>query len=378
MTSLIKKPLFWTNVVSISITGLMVAGLAFAWTNPSATPPGGSGAITATSDGKVGVGTASPTQKLDVNGYLVARTGDCIATDDTLVPPPASSLPAASSGSAETTVRGAAVTGSSVAASIPRTTTTGSVTSVAYDPTRSGPAFTTISAPSGSSLVGSTLRPAVAATLSEPYKLKGCRKTWPAAGVGVADSGALPSFDSVGIVTKNRLAKFVSDVPGKETIGDSNIVDDNKTVYVTGDFAFTGKLMNGSVPWYRITNIPKIDCGKGAVLQSINPTVCVSYTTITDCTPGPFGGGGCSAGGGVPTSPSGPTTCTSSIPATGPGPTTGTAICGLTCPGGAPHITSYTGAGEATVGSGPPSYAPPDYVCSGKSTLGPSSITCSC
>lgn len=380
MKKLLAKPLFWTNIIAISITGLMVSSIAFGWTNPSATPPSGSGEITATSDGKVGVGTASPTQKLDVNGYLVARAGDCIATDDTVVPPPPASLIAASSGSAETTIFGAAVTGSSVAASIPRTTTTGSLATIAYDPTKSKVAdasgsfslsLTTVSVTSPSGLVSGTLRPVVSPTASEPYKTKGCRTTWPAYGVTIQSSGALPSLGGVGIVTKNRLAKYVDDRVGKETIGDSNIVDDGKTVYVAGDFAFTGKLISGSVPYYRITDIPAIKCAAGEVLQGINPTLCVKYAAPASCGLLPCPG----SSSGSP--PAGPTTCSATV-GSGPGVTTATAICGLTCTGGAPHITSYTGAGAATVGSGPPSYAPPDYVCSGKSTLGPSSISCSC
>ena len=67
---LIKKPLFWTNVLTLSVTGVMVAGLAFGWTNPKETPPGGAGEVSVTADGKVGVGTVSDS-KLDITGYLI-------------------------------------------------------------------------------------------------------------------------------------------------------------------------------------------------------------------------------------------------------------------------------------------------------------------
>lgn len=72
---MIKKPLFWTNVVAISVTGLLIAGVAFGWNNPTGAPPGGNGAITVDSSGNVGIGTISPTSKLQVNGKLRISDG---------------------------------------------------------------------------------------------------------------------------------------------------------------------------------------------------------------------------------------------------------------------------------------------------------------
>lgn len=69
MNNLIKKPLFWTNVVAFSVAGLVIAGVAFGWTNPSGTPPAGSGAVNADTSGNVGIGiSASTAYKLNVSG----------------------------------------------------------------------------------------------------------------------------------------------------------------------------------------------------------------------------------------------------------------------------------------------------------------------
>ncbi len=74
MTSLIKKPLFWTNVAAFTVTGLMVAGLAFAWTNPSAAPTVGNGALKVDSTtGKVGInlGASAPSDMFEVGGGYI-------------------------------------------------------------------------------------------------------------------------------------------------------------------------------------------------------------------------------------------------------------------------------------------------------------------
>ncbi|MBI2024606.1 MAG: hypothetical protein HYT03_00750 [Candidatus Harrisonbacteria bacterium] len=67
MTNLIKKPLFWTNIVALFFAGWLITDLVFGWTNPNQNPPGGSGAITV-SAGNVGIGIAIPDAKLHVGG----------------------------------------------------------------------------------------------------------------------------------------------------------------------------------------------------------------------------------------------------------------------------------------------------------------------
>ncbi len=83
MQRTIYKPLFWTNVIGLIFAGWLIAGLAFGWTNPGSSPPGGGGAIGAganapvnslyiDSGGRIGVGKTNPyaNSKIDVNGSI--------------------------------------------------------------------------------------------------------------------------------------------------------------------------------------------------------------------------------------------------------------------------------------------------------------------
>jgi len=58
------KTLFLSIIISLA-----VAAIAFAWTNPTANPPGGGGALYY-SGGNVGIGTTEPGAKLHVAGYI--------------------------------------------------------------------------------------------------------------------------------------------------------------------------------------------------------------------------------------------------------------------------------------------------------------------
>ncbi|MEK7641001.1 MAG: hypothetical protein AAB389_03315 [Patescibacteria group bacterium] len=374
---LVKKPLFWTNVLTLSVTGVMVAGLAFGWTNPKETPPDGSGEVSVTSDRKVGVGTLIPTQKLDINGYLVGRTGFCLGKDD-LTAAPVAGLTSLSTA----TLTGTHSTTDSKARVLPAGVVHDIIVSADYS------AISTLRSTSESSAV--TLRDAATASglttavstsggtvSTTAYKAVGCRTTWPAPGVGIEKSEA-EAVSSSGIsgfsvikkpiatygtptgqyVNKNRLAKFVTDTPGQETIGNSNVYDDGKTVSVTGDFSISGTWIGGKIPWFYLTNIPKVDCGAGKVLQGINPTVCAT-----------------AAGAPAPV-PAAPASCTSTVTSSSMG--LPTAICGLSC--SSAHITSYTGAGTPFMSAipNPPPSTGTTYICNGKPSPGTSSITCSC
>ena len=61
------KTLFLSIIISLA-----VAAIAFAWTNPTANPPGGGGALYY-STGNVGIGTTEPGAKLEVNGDIICK-----------------------------------------------------------------------------------------------------------------------------------------------------------------------------------------------------------------------------------------------------------------------------------------------------------------
>ncbi len=67
-----NKLFFFLNIVIIIL--VVIAGVALAWTNPTANPPSGSGVLYY-SGSNIGIGTTTPSQKLDVYGQIHA-TGD--------------------------------------------------------------------------------------------------------------------------------------------------------------------------------------------------------------------------------------------------------------------------------------------------------------
>ncbi|MEK7641000.1 MAG: hypothetical protein AAB389_03310 [Patescibacteria group bacterium] len=128
--------------------------------------------------------------------------------------------------------------------------------------------------------------------------------------------------------------------------------------YAFGFWPFTSPKVK--ISWANIENIPA-DCGKGYVLQSINPRICVSLFTGTAATPAPASGNGPGCTGNANS---------------GPGVTTGTAICSVLCPvNKTAKIIKYTGTGNPFVSF---DQAQGKNVCNGKPTVGASSIQCEC
>lgn len=127
--------------------------------------------------------------------------------------------------------------------------------------------------------------------------------------------------------------------------------------YAFGFWPFTSPKVK--VSWANIEDIPT-DCGKGYVLQSINPRICVSLST-----------GSVAPSSGSSSGPG----CTGNA-SSGPGVTTGTAICSVFCPAGKKaNIVKYTGSGTPFVSF---DQQQGKYVCNGKPTVGSSSIQCEC
>ena len=66
-----KPPRFLFTILTSLIAGLLVAGIVMAWTNPTANPPSGGGALYYY-NGNVGIATSTPSEKLEVNGNIKA------------------------------------------------------------------------------------------------------------------------------------------------------------------------------------------------------------------------------------------------------------------------------------------------------------------
>ncbi|MEK7641002.1 MAG: hypothetical protein AAB389_03320 [Patescibacteria group bacterium] len=71
----LPKPLIVTNILALTLTGLVISSVAFGWTNPTGAPPTGNGSVAVDASGNVGIGTLSPASKLHLVGKFLLADG---------------------------------------------------------------------------------------------------------------------------------------------------------------------------------------------------------------------------------------------------------------------------------------------------------------
>lgn len=74
--NLFQQPFFWTSVCCLLALGILIGLYSYAWVSPTSSPNTSAGAAISFSGGNVGIGTSSPTSKLDVEGTVGIKSGN--------------------------------------------------------------------------------------------------------------------------------------------------------------------------------------------------------------------------------------------------------------------------------------------------------------
>jgi hypothetical protein len=243
-----NKTLLFINIVIVIV--IVIMAIAYAWTNPSANPPGGGGALYY-SNGNVGIGTTNPEAKLEVVGDIKQTGTHTIRLYD--------------DGYGALNESGGVLRVRSTALEIwDNKYLDVRNASNAQNVYLSGSGNSYLNALSGNVGIGTT---APGTKLDVAGYIKGrsglcigddCRTTWP--------SGGGSGGDSYWALSGSNIYNTNS---GNVGIGTTN---PGYKLDVIGDIRWSGTLQGGSVPWTRLTSFPS-GCTSGQFVTAVGNTL---------------------------------------------------------------------------------------------------------